>query len=114
MEALMTSVATRTKPACRAAVTWESRKIWDCFIDIFGHGGDRIARFRVNRRKGHPPTFTDTRGEGTGKGGTGIWGTMPELPGNRRCYYTPSAFRGEPVQLVGAERAEEIMQQVVQ
>jgi hypothetical protein len=114
MGPLVTTLATKTKPALQAEVTWESRKIWDSFIDIFSHGGDRVARFRVNRRKGHPPTFTDTRGEGTGTGGTGIWGTMPELPGNKRCYYTPAAFRAELAQLIGAESADEIMRQVLQ
>jgi hypothetical protein len=47
-----------------------------------------------------------------GKSGTGIWGTLPELPGNRRRILTQAGFKVELARLVGAERAGEVMKQL--
>src|SRR5260370_33679375 len=73
------TTSSNSKPAWQAQVKWETRTVWECFVEVI-EPGDEPTRFRVNRRKGKIPSFTDTRGEAIEKSGTGIWGTMPQLP----------------------------------
>jgi hypothetical protein len=132
----MTDVASNTNLAWQAEVTWESRwvpmpeetpegemeetpenetgvnflKVWDCFVEIVRPGCERI-RFRVNHRKDRRLTFTDRRESLTGTAGTtGTWGTRPAQRADRTRALTPTAFKVEVARLIGAERAEEIVQ----
>jgi hypothetical protein len=85
----------------------------ECFVDMFNAAGVRI-RFRVNRRKGRSLTFTDPREQWTGTAGTrGPWGTLPEQPPGKPRSLTPTAFREEVARLIGAERAEEIVRELM-
>jgi len=79
------------------------------FVDIFHPNGGWV-RFRVNRRKDRRLSFTDYREQQTGAAGTtGIWGTLPPQPAGKPRSLTPAGFRLELAALVGAERADEIV-----
>jgi len=123
----MMTATTNCNPAWQAEVRWERRyvhmeeesaegetvdtflKVWDCFVDVFPPGGERI-RFRVNRRDGRCLTFTDLRDRTAGTAGTtGIWGTWPAPRADRPRALTPTGFKAEVARLIGAERAEEIV-----
>jgi len=81
----------------------------DCFVDVFRPGDERI-RFRVNRRKGRWLTFSDPRERITGSAGTtGLWGTLPPQPAVKPLPLTRTEFRAELARLIGAEKAEEII-----
>ena len=89
-------------------------KVWSCFVDVFRPGGERI-RFRVNRRDGRRLSFTDPRERTAGTAGTtGLWGTRPALRANRPRALTPTAFKAEVARLIGADRAEEIVRQLLE
>jgi len=84
-------------------------KVWDCFVDVFRPGDERI-RFRVNRRKGRWLTFSDPRDRIKGIAGTtGLWGTLPPQPAVKPRPSTLTEFRAELARLIGAEKAEEII-----
>jgi hypothetical protein len=78
---------------------------------VISKAGYEGVRFRVNRRNGRCLTFTDTREEQTGTAGsTGLWGTRPaSKPGGIRRSLRPTAWVCEVAQLIGTERAEEIV-----
>jgi hypothetical protein len=87
--------------------------VWDCFVDVFNTGGVGV-RFRVNRRDGRSLTFTDPREQWAGTAGTrGVWGTLPEQPAGKARSLTPTAFREEVSRLIGAERAEQIVRELM-
>jgi len=115
MRSLAVTTATNTrKPAWQAQVTERKRSIVEEFVDVSHPGGGWI-RFRVNRRKGRPLTFTDYRERRTGTAGTtGIWGTLPPQPAGYARFLTPTAFRLELAELVGPERADEIVESLTE
>jgi hypothetical protein len=87
--------------------------VCDCFVDVFPPGDERI-RFRVNRREGRDLTFTDPRERTAGTAGTtGLWGTLPPLRAVKPRPLTRIEFRAELARLVGAEKAEEIVNDLV-
>ncbi len=106
----MTTATSNSKPAWMAKVTERKRTIIEEFVDV-SHPGGGWVRFRVNRCKARPLTFSDYREQGTGTAGTaGIWGTLPPQRAARRRTLTRTAFRSELATLVGAERADEIIE----
>src|SRR5713101_6172323 len=83
------------------------------FVEVSKPGGARIS-FRVNRRRGRHLTFTDSREQFTGTAGTrGPWGTLPEQPAGKSRSLTPTGIRMEVARLIGAERAEEIVRELM-
>jgi hypothetical protein len=73
-----------------------------CFVDFSRAGIDPI-RFRVNALQDGRFTFSDPRGRNSGTAGTtGIWGTRP-----------PTNFRVEAARLIGADRADQIVRQIM-
>jgi len=136
----MTTATSKSNLAWRAEVKWESRcipmpegtpegemeetpenetgvsflKVWDCFVDVFRPGCERI-RYRVNRRKDRRLTFTDRRESlAETAGTTGIWGTRPAPRAGRPRALTPTGFQVEVARLIGAERAEEIVRALLE
>jgi len=136
----MTTMASKNNLAWLAELTWESRyipmpaeapegeaeetpdqktgvsflKVWDCFVEVFRPGCEPI-RFRVNRRKDRRLTFTDPRGALAGTAGTtGLWGTLPALRPTRPSALTPTGFKVEVTPLIGAQRAEELVQALLE
>ncbi|MFI5459012.1 MAG: hypothetical protein ACHRXM_26585 [Isosphaerales bacterium] len=84
-------------------------KVWDCFVDVFRPGGERI-RFRVNRPTDRHLTFADPRERTAGTAGTtGPWGTLPALRAAKPRTLTPTGFKAEVARLIGTERADEII-----
>jgi hypothetical protein len=80
---------------------------------VISKPGYEGVRFRVNRRKDRPLTFTDDREEHTGTArSTGLWGTRPPSQPGRRPSLTPTAWIAEVARLIGRERAEEIVRQL--
>jgi hypothetical protein len=50
----------------------------------------------------------------TGTAGTrGIWGTLPEQRAGSPCSLTPTGFRMEVARLIGADRADEIVRELM-
>ena len=83
-----------------------------CFVHVSRPGCEPI-RFLVNHREGRDITFTDPRGRNTGIAGvTGIWGTRPAPRVDKPRPLQQVAFRVELARLVGAERADEIVQTI--
>jgi len=108
------TATSKSKPAWQAKVTAKTFEITQQFVDL-SHPGGAEFRFRVDRRKGQPLTFTDFREPGTGTAGTtGIWGTRPPQPAGRSCSLTPTSFRYELAALVGAKRAAEIIESLTE
>jgi hypothetical protein len=110
----------RTRPTTRwrKAEEGETVDMWldasDCFVDIFRADNERIC-FRVNRRDGRRLSFTDPRERTAGTAGTtGLWGTRPALRADRPRALTPTAFKAEVARLIGADRAEEIVRQLLE
>ena len=89
-------------------------RVWDCFVDVFRPGCKRI-RFRVNHRKGRCITFTDRREVLAGTAdATGIWNTRPALRAGRPRTLTPTGFQAEVARLIEAERAAEIVREIME
>jgi hypothetical protein len=87
------------------------RTFSDLFVDLDRPGSPRIS-FRVNYRAGRGVTFTDPRARDAGTAGvTGIWGTLPAPRLDKPRPLSPTAFRIEVGRLIGAERAEQIVQE---
>jgi len=108
------TATSKSKPAWQAEVTAKTFEITQQFVDL-SHPGGAEFRFRVDRRKGQPLTFTDFREPGTGTAGTtGIWGTLPPQRPAKLCTLTLTGFRFELAELVGAERAEEIIESLTE
>ncbi len=85
-----------------------------CFVDFLRPKCERM-RFRVTRLKNGGFTFSDPRGRYSGTlGTTGLWGTLPPLPPVRPQSLTPRAFKVEAARYIGADRAEEIIQEIKQ
>ncbi len=108
----MATAISNTKPAWQAEVTERKRWIIEEFVDVSRPNGDEVQiRFRVNRRNDRAVSFTDYREQGTGTAGTtGIWGTLPPQRAARHRTLTLTAFRSELTILVGAGRADEIVE----
>jgi len=88
-------------------------KVCDCFVDVFRPGGERI-RFRVNRPTDRHLTFTDPRARSAGTAGTtGPWGTLPAPRAARPRPLTPTGFKAEVARLIGTERADEIVRELL-
>jgi hypothetical protein len=87
--------------------------VWVCFVEVRPPGSEPV-RFRVNQRAGRPLSFTDPRETLTGIAGTtGIWGTRAPLRALKPRSLTPTAFRAELARLIGAEKAGEIIDELV-
>lgn len=96
-----------TTPWGETVIAFRKLKVSHVVIVKPGYPG---IRFRVNRRRDRPLTFTDFREEETGTAGTaGIWGTRPMQRRGRRRSLTPRAFLTEVSHLIGSERAAEIV-----
>jgi hypothetical protein len=88
-------------------------RVWVCFVEFSRAGGDRL-RFRVNPTREGRLTFSDPRDREAGTAGTtGIWGTRPALRAARPRSLTPTAFKVEAARFVGAERAEQIVREIM-
>jgi len=88
-------------------------KVSDCYVDMFRPSDERI-RFRVNRRKGRWLTFSDPRDRIKGIAGTtGLWGTLPPQPAVKPRPSTLTEFRAELARLIGAEKAQEIIKDLL-
>jgi hypothetical protein len=84
-----------------------------CLI-CFSRPGIEPIRFRVNPLKNGRFTFSDPRGLNSGTAGTtGIWGTRPALRASRPRSLTPTDFIAQAARFIGIERAEQIVQQVM-
>jgi hypothetical protein len=87
--------------------------VMECFVDVFNARGDRIS-FRVNMGDGRDLTFTDPRDKLAGRAGLrGIWGTLPEPPPNPPRPLTPTDFKDVDARLIGPERAEQIVKEIL-
>jgi hypothetical protein len=88
-------------------------EVWECFVVVFPPGDERI-RFRVNHRQGRGVTFTDPCDRTAGTAGTtGLWGTLPPPRAVKPRPLTLIEFRAELAQLIGAEKADEIINSLV-
>jgi hypothetical protein len=92
------------------------RHVWHCFVDLWRQDGVRVW-FRVNRRKDRVVSVIDYGKLGTGA--TGVTGTSGRLPAphgyaGRRRWMTLSAFGDELARFVGAERAEQFIQSLLE
>ena len=84
-----------------------------CFVDFLRAGCERV-RFRVNPQGDGQFTFSDRREREAGTlGTTGLWGTLPPLRAPKPRTLTPTSFKVEAARFVGAERAEEIVTEVI-
>jgi hypothetical protein len=58
--------------------------------------------------------LTDPREQWTDTAGTrGIWGKLPEQPAGKPRSLTPTAFRAKVARLIGTDRAEQIVRELM-
>ncbi len=89
-------------------------RVWSLFVEVF-RPKCKSVWFRVNRTKSGGITFTDTRDGRTGIAGTtGLWNNLPPIRPERRRSMTSNAFKVEVARFVGMERAEQIVQEIMQ
>ncbi len=89
-------------------------QVWLYVVEVFRPGCESVW-FHANRTKSGGITFTDTRDGKTGIAGTtGLWNNLPPIRPERRRSMTPNAFKVEVARFVGMERAEQIVQEIMQ
>jgi hypothetical protein len=97
----MTTTTSSSRPAWHARVTRKEIEITRQFVDL-SHAGGAELRFRVDRRRGQPPTVIDFREPGT-------WRMLPPERAGKARRLTLNAFRLELAALVGLDRANEVV-----